>query len=91
MAPSANINPERNFPSLFEPVHSSASDIAGKGIANPVGQIWCAAMMLEHLGEHAAGAAVLGRGGARLTPDLGGDGTTAELGAAVADAVRGAR
>ncbi|MEV0083658.1 tartrate dehydrogenase [Saccharopolyspora sp. NPDC050642] len=98
VAPSANINPERNFPSLFEPVHGSAPDIAGKGIANPVGQIWCAAMMLEHLGEHAAGAAVLravedvlGRGGARLTPDLGGDGTTAELGAAVADAVRGAR
>ena len=50
IAPSANINPERNFPSLFEPVHGSAPDIAGKGIANPIGQIWCASMMLEHLG-----------------------------------------
>ena len=59
IAPSANINPERRFPSLFEPVHGSAPDIAGKGIANPVGQIWSASMMLEHLGETAAAAAVL--------------------------------
>jgi hypothetical protein len=51
IAPSANINPERKFPSLFEPVHGSAPDIAGKGIANPIGQIWCGAMMLEHLGR----------------------------------------
>ena len=54
IAPSANINPERDFPSLFEPVHGSAPDIAGRGIANPIGQIWCASMMLEHLGETAA-------------------------------------
>jgi tartrate dehydrogenase/decarboxylase/D-malate dehydrogenase len=59
IAPSANINPERRFPSLFEPVHGSAPDIAGKGIANPVGQIWAAAMMLEHLGETQASAAVV--------------------------------
>ena len=95
IAPSANINPERDFPSLFEPVHGSAPDIAGKGIANPIGQIWCASMMLEHLGEHAAAATVmqaiedvLGRGGNLLTPDLGGHGTTVPLGSAVADAIR---
>jgi tartrate dehydrogenase/decarboxylase / D-malate dehydrogenase len=75
IAPSANINPERRFPSLFEPVHGSAPDIAGRGIANLIGQIWCASMMLDHLGEPQAGAAVLtavktvlGRGGATLTP-----------------------
>src|ERR1700712_3253242 len=54
IAPSGNINPEGKFPSLFEPVHGSAPDIAGQGIANPVGQIWTAAMMLEHLGEREA-------------------------------------
>ena len=59
IAPSANINPERTYPSLFEPVHGSAPDIAGRGVANPIGQIWCASMMLEHLGEPAAAAAVL--------------------------------
>jgi tartrate dehydrogenase/decarboxylase/D-malate dehydrogenase len=97
IAPSANINPERSFPSLFEPVHGSAPDIAGKGIANPVGQIWCASMMLEHLGEREAGAAVLaaiedvvGAGGDALTPDLGGSGTTTGLGGAIADALRAA-
>ncbi|MER8170752.1 isocitrate/isopropylmalate family dehydrogenase, partial [Acinetobacter baumannii] len=51
IAPSANINPEKNYPSMFEPVHGSAPDIAGKGIANPIAAIWCASMMLEHLGE----------------------------------------
>ncbi|MFI5930593.1 tartrate dehydrogenase [Actinoplanes sp. NPDC051494] len=98
IAPSANINPERTFPSLFEPVHGSAPDIAGRGIANPLGQIWCASMMLDHLGEPAAGAAVLAaiedvvaRGGDTLTPDLGGHGTTVGLGTAVAAAVRSAR
>jgi tartrate dehydrogenase/decarboxylase/D-malate dehydrogenase len=97
IAPSANINPERSFPSLFEPVHGSAPDIAGKGIANPVGQIWCASMMLEHLGEREAGAAVLaaiedviGAGGDALTPDLGGSGTTTGLGGAIADSLRAA-
>jgi len=95
IAPSANINPERRFPSLFEPVHGSAPDIAGKGIANPVGQIWSASMMLEHLGETAAAAAVLaaveqvlGRGGDSLTPDMGGSATTASLGEAVCAELR---
>ena len=59
IAPSANINPERRYPSLFEPVHGSAPDIAGKGVANPIGQIWCGAMMLEHLGHPDAAAAVV--------------------------------
>lgn len=90
IAPSANINPERQFPSLFEPVHGSAPDIAGRGIADPVGQIWSASLMLEHLGEPEAGAAilsavehVLATGGSALTPDLGGTGTTRSLGAAI--------
>ena len=94
IAPSANINPERNFPSLFEPVHGSAPDIAGKGIANPIGQIWCASMMLDHLGEPEAAAAVmtaieavLSRGGNTLTPDLGGTATTESLGRAVTEAI----
>jgi tartrate dehydrogenase/decarboxylase/D-malate dehydrogenase len=96
IAPSGNINPERKFPSLFEPVHGSAPDIAGKGIANPLGQIWSAAMMLEHLGEKQAAAAmqtgfenVLARRDLTvLTPDLGGQGTTEILGKAVADEIR---
>ena len=93
IAPSANINPERRFPSLFEPVHGSAPDIAGKGIANPVGQIWSAAMMLDHLGHpEAAGAVVtaiervLAEKGLR-TPDLGGEADTKTCGAAIADAL----
>ncbi|GAB95940.1 tartrate dehydrogenase/decarboxylase/D-malate dehydrogenase [Kineosphaera limosa] len=95
VAPSANINPDRRFPSLFEPVHGSAPDIAGRGIANPVGQIWCGAMMLDHLGEHAAAAAVqdafeavLARGDSSVvTPDVGGSGTTQTLGQAIAAAI----
>ncbi|MBY6682892.1 tartrate dehydrogenase [Rhodococcus sp. BP-316] len=90
IAPSGNINPERRFPSLFEPVHGSAPDIAGHGIANPIGQIWSASMMLEHLGEKDAAAAiltaveeVLARGGDSLTPDMGGNGTTGSLGDAI--------
>lgn len=90
LAPSANINPERRFPSMFEPVHGSAPDIAGQGIANPVGQIWAGVMMLEHLGEAAAAANVikavedvLGQGEG-LTPDLGGTGSTGTLGQAIA-------
>ncbi|MEQ8710463.1 MAG: tartrate dehydrogenase [Rhodospirillales bacterium] len=93
IAPSANINPEGDFPSMFEPVHGSAPDIAGKGIANPIGQIWSAAMMLDHLGHADAGAAivkaietVLGDGGPR-TPDLGGKATTVDVGKAIADAL----
>tara|TARA_R110002110_G_scaffold13002_9_gene62168 strand:+ start:1292 stop:2353 length:1062 start_codon:yes stop_codon:yes gene_type:complete len=93
IAPSANINPEGDYPSMFEPVHGSAPDIAGKGIANPIGQIWSAAMMLDHLGHADAGAAivkaietVLGDGGPR-TPDLGGKATTTDVGKAIADAL----
>jgi tartrate dehydrogenase/decarboxylase / D-malate dehydrogenase len=93
IAPSANLNPERKFPSLFEPVHGSAPDIAGKGIANPIGQIWCASMMLEHLGHPDAAAhvlraieTVLERG--PRTRDLGGTATTVEVGKAIEDAVR---
>jgi tartrate dehydrogenase/decarboxylase/D-malate dehydrogenase len=93
IAPSGNINPEGRFPSLFEPVHGSAPDIAGKGLANPVGQIWAAAMMLEHLGAHEAGAAivtaierVLAEEACR-TPDLGGQADTRACGAAIADAL----
>jgi tartrate dehydrogenase/decarboxylase/D-malate dehydrogenase len=92
IAPSANINPERTFPSLFEPVHGSAPDIAGKGIANPIGQIWSGAMMLEHLGHPDAAAAVM-RGIERAlsdgprTPDLGGKAKTTELGKAIAGAI----
>ena len=93
IAPSANINPEGNFPSLFEPVHGSAPDIAGKGIANPIGQIWSGAMMLEHLGYKEAGDAivtaieeVLSEGNSQvLTRDVGGQGTTESLGKAIAE------
>jgi tartrate dehydrogenase/decarboxylase / D-malate dehydrogenase len=93
IAPAANINPERNFPSLFEPVHGSAPDIAGKGIANPIGQIWCGAMMLEHLGEAEAGKAVVKAIETVLseqklrTRDLGGAADTVGCGKAVAEAV----
>ena len=94
VAPSANINPEREHPSMFEPVHGSAPDIAGQGIANPVGQIWSGAMMLEHLGEAEAAAAivraietVLGDPAAPKTGDLGGKATTTELGQAIAAAI----
>jgi len=94
IAPSANINPERDFPSLFEPVHGSAPDIAGKGIANPIGQIWSAAMMLDHLGHPQAGAAVVHAIEAVLadpasprTPDIGGSATTADVGRAIAAAI----
>ena len=85
IAPSANLNPEREHPSMFEPVHGSAPDIAGKGVANPLGAIWSGAQMLEHLGEQDAADAVmaamegsLGGGGPR-TPDLGGSATTADV------------
>ncbi len=89
LAPSANMNPERQFPSLFEPVHGSAPDIAGQNIANPVAMIWSAAMMLQFLGEHAAHDAMLKAietvlaNGPR-TGDLGGTASTREMGQAVA-------
>ncbi|GAB2672384.1 tartrate dehydrogenase [Saccharopolyspora gloriosae] len=95
VAPSGNINPERRFPSTFEPVHGSAPDIAGRGIANPIGQIWSAAMMLDHLGEQEAGAhvvraieSVLAAGAVR-TPDLGGTASTEDLGKAIAAEITG--
>jgi len=92
IAPSANLNPDRKFPSLFEPVHGSAPDIAGKGIANPIGQIWCGAMMLEFLGYRAAHDAILSAieqallpgSGAPRTADLGGRAGTADVGRAIA-------
>jgi len=96
IAPSANINPERLFPSMFEPVHGSAPDIAGKGICNPIGQIWSAAMMLEHLGEKPAADAIIAaietlmRDGGPRTRDMGGQAGTAEVGQALADLVRAA-
>lgn len=93
VAASANINPERDHPSMFEPVHGSAPDIYGQGIANPVAQIWSAAMMLDHFGETAASDAViaavenvLGDGGPR-TRDLGGTASTEEAGKAIAAAL----
>ncbi|MDI9335074.1 MAG: tartrate dehydrogenase [Cytophagales bacterium] len=95
IAPSANLNPDRKFPSLFEPVHGSAPDIAGKGIANPIGQIWCGAMMLEHLGHKAAHDHILQtiervldpKSGSPKTPDMGGRATTSELGKAIVAAL----
>ena len=93
IAPSGNINPEKKFPSLFEPVHGSAPDIAGMGIANPIGQIWAAAMMLEHLGARDAGETILKAietvlsNDEYLTRDLGGTANTVACGEAVAQAV----
>lgn len=92
-APSANLNPEREFPSMFEPVHGSAPDIAGTGRANPIGQVWAGAMMLEHLGHADAAAAVMGavthvlaETGVR-TPDLGGAASTQEMTAELLNAL----
>jgi tartrate dehydrogenase/decarboxylase/D-malate dehydrogenase len=89
IAPSANLNPEKEFPSMFEPVHGSAPDIAGKGIANPIGQIWSGAMMLRHLGVpdaadavESAIAEILAQSQVR-TPDIGGKATTKDMGAAI--------
>src|SRR5882672_8902080 len=94
IAPGGNINPERDFPSMFEPVHGSAPDIAGKGIANPIGQIWSGAMMVRHLGYPEAAEAIeraiaasLVEGGPR-TKDLGGNGDTKTVGAAIAELVK---
>jgi tartrate dehydrogenase/decarboxylase/D-malate dehydrogenase len=93
IAPSGNINPERTTPSMFEPIHGSAPDIAGKGIANPVGAIWAGAMMLQHHGELAAHdsiVAAIGQvfaAGQIKTPDLGGTATTTQVGAAIAQSI----
>ena len=93
IAPSANINPEGDYPSMFEPVHGSAPDIAGKKIANPIGQIWSGAMMLEHLGHQAAAADIVTAienvlvGGGPKTPDIGGQAGTSDLGDAIVGAL----
>ena len=94
IAPSANLNPDRLFPSLFEPVHGSAPDIAGKGIANPIGQIWSVALMLDWLGHTAAHDAVMVAVNAALadphspkTPDMGGTAKTADVGRAIAELI----
>ena len=96
IAPTANLNPERNFPSMFEPIHGSAFDIIGKGIANPVGTFWSSVMMLEHIGEPAAAGRLM-QAVERVTadkrfhtPDLGGKARTTEVTAAVIDFIRGA-
>ncbi len=96
VAPTANLNPERRFPSMFEPIHGTAFDIVGKGIANPVATFWTAAMMLEHLGEAAAASRLMAAvervtaDPALHTPDLGGHATTEEVTAAVQAAILGA-
>lgn len=92
IAPTANLNPEREFPSMFEPIHGSAFDITGKGIANPVATFWTAAMMLEHLGEAKAAAKLMkaveaATSAGVLTPDLGGKAKTADVTKAVAEAL----
>jgi tartrate dehydrogenase/decarboxylase/D-malate dehydrogenase len=94
IAPSANLNPERIHPSMFEPVHGSAPDISGKGVANPIGQIWAGSMMLDHLGQPEAAASVikaierfLAEG--PVTPDLGGHASTSDVGKAIAGALEG--
>jgi tartrate dehydrogenase/decarboxylase / D-malate dehydrogenase len=93
IAASANINPEKKFPSMFEPVHGSAPDIAGKFICNPIGQIWSAALMLEHLGEAQAGKAIVDaietllRDSGPKTRDMGGQAGTADVGTVIAQLV----
>ena len=94
IAPGGNINPEKEYPSMFEPVHGSAPDIAGKGIANPIAQIWTGAMMLDHLGHEDAGRAVVEAiervvaEGKALTRDLGGTAATVDVGKAVAALIK---
>jgi tartrate dehydrogenase/decarboxylase/D-malate dehydrogenase len=96
LAPTANLNPERTFPSMFEPIHGSAFDIMGQGIANQIGAFWSAALMLEHLGEPAAATALIAAieqvtGAGRVLPrDLGGEATTAQVTEAVIGAIEGA-
>ena len=93
IAPSANINPQRKFPSMFEPVHGSAPDIAGQGIANPIGQIWSGAMMLDHLGHRAGHDAIMAaievtiKHGKTLTPDMGGTTACEDFGRAIAEQI----
>jgi tartrate dehydrogenase/decarboxylase/D-malate dehydrogenase len=96
IAPTANLNPERTFPSMFEPIHGSAFDIMGKGVANPIGTFWSAVMMLEHLGEKIAADRLM-KAIERVTadrhfhtPDLGGTARTADVTAALVEAIYGA-
>jgi tartrate dehydrogenase/decarboxylase/D-malate dehydrogenase len=94
MGATANLNPERKYPSMFEPIHGSAFDIMGKGIANPIGTFWSAVLMLEHLGETAAADLLMAAietvtaQGRYLPPDLGGTATTREVTNAVCEALR---
>ncbi len=96
VGPTANLNPERKYPSMFEPIHGSAFDITGKGVANPIATFWTAALMLDHLGEPAAATLLMSAiertlaAGDVLTPDLGGRATTAEVTARVCDLLSGA-
>jgi tartrate dehydrogenase/decarboxylase/D-malate dehydrogenase len=95
IAPTGNVDPQRRFPSMFEPIHGSAFDIVGKGVANPVASFWTASMMLQHLGEPQAAAALMVAveqvcGAGIVTPDLGGKSSTQEVTRAVCEAVRGA-
>jgi tartrate dehydrogenase/decarboxylase/D-malate dehydrogenase len=95
VAPTANIDPERRFPSMFEPIHGSAFDISGKGIANPIATFWTAAQMLEHLGEPAAATRLMAAvervtASGLFTPDLGGTATTQQITDAVCEAIHSA-
>jgi tartrate dehydrogenase/decarboxylase/D-malate dehydrogenase len=93
IGPSGNINPQRDYPSMFEPIHGSAPDITGKGIANPIGTIWAGAMMLDHLGHHELHKRIVSAiervvaSGKLATPDLGGKATTGQVAAAIASEV----
>jgi tartrate dehydrogenase/decarboxylase/D-malate dehydrogenase len=92
LAASANLDPERRYPSMFEPVHGSAPTIAGKGVANPLAAVWSASLMLDHLGETHAAALLMGAveqvaAHGPHTPDLGGTGTTATVTSALLDAM----
>ncbi len=95
IAASANLDPTGAAPSMFEPIHGSAPDIAGRGIANPIGAFWTASMLLDHLGEHDSARGVmsaierLSRDGAVLTPDLGGDATTEQVTETLLSTIRG--
>ena len=95
IAPTANLNPERKYPSMFEPIHGSAFDIMGQGIANPLGSFWSAVMMLDHLGEPRAAASLMQAierytaAGRHLPRDLGGSATTAQVTAAIIDILEG--
>jgi tartrate dehydrogenase/decarboxylase / D-malate dehydrogenase len=95
IAPTANLNPERRFPSMFEPIHGSAFDITGKGVANPIGTFWSATLMLEHLGERPAADRLMraiekvAAQASLHTPDLGGSATTRQVTDATIAALRG--